>query len=91
VTVIRLIEKRSIFEGGKDHSSHRLALLGLKRFGAVMIIYLVCIALGMAALGVRNAGWATATALFLIVFLAMLGFGIRLAFIGTKRFGYKKT
>jgi UDP-GlcNAc:undecaprenyl-phosphate GlcNAc-1-phosphate transferase len=31
VTIIRMLEKRSVFEGGKDHSSHRIALLGLKK------------------------------------------------------------
>ena len=32
VSVMRIFERRSIFQGGKDHSSHRLALLGLKRY-----------------------------------------------------------
>lgn len=40
VTVLRWRRGQSIFEGGKDHSSHRLVNLGLGRTEAVFLIYL---------------------------------------------------
>ena len=90
VTVIRISQGRSVFEGGKDHSSHRLALLGLKRFRTVLVIYLCCIFLGSAALVVTKVDWKTALAIGGLVILIMLGLGVRLSFIDTKRFGRKK-
>ena len=39
VFVLRKVAHRSIFEGGKDHSSHRLALLGLGEARAVVILW----------------------------------------------------
>ncbi len=47
VTLLRLRAGRPVFQGGKDHSSHRLVSLGLGRTEAVLLIYLfsVCHAL----------------------------------------------
>lgn len=47
VTCLRLLEGRRVFQGGKDHSSHRLVSLGLGQTEAVLLIYLfsVCHAL----------------------------------------------
>lgn len=47
VTSLRLRESRRVFQGGKDHSSHRLVSLGLGPTEAVLLIYLfsVCHAL----------------------------------------------
>ncbi|MDP2912811.1 MAG: MraY family glycosyltransferase, partial [Candidatus Omnitrophota bacterium] len=90
VTVIRLLQGRSVFDGGKDHSSHRLALLGLKRFRAVLVIYGLCLFLGTAALLMTRMSHSTAIVFMGFVFLIMLGLGIRLSFVDTKRFGRKK-
>lgn len=91
VTVIRLMEGRSIFQGGKDHSSHRLALLGLKKKRAVLVIYGVCIALGLSALLIQRlhlkyAVWAIAA-----IAVSMLALGIWLATVSTGRFGRLKS
>ena len=40
VTLLRLQEGRRVFQGGKDHSSHRLLSLGLGQTEAVLLIYL---------------------------------------------------
>lgn len=47
VTFLRLQGGRPVFQGGKDHSSHRLVNLGVGRTEAVLLIYLfsVCHAL----------------------------------------------
>jgi UDP-GlcNAc:undecaprenyl-phosphate GlcNAc-1-phosphate transferase len=44
--------------GGKDHTSHRLVLLGLTKREAVLVIYLVCGVAGVAALVVTGASIA---------------------------------
>lgn len=87
VTVMRLAEGRSVFQGGKDHSSHRLALIGFKKKRAVLFIYAICIGLGISALFVQRL--PLKTALFVIggVSALMLALGIRLATVDTGRFG----
>ncbi|MFH0926372.1 MAG: MraY family glycosyltransferase [bacterium] len=54
VTVARLIEKRRISDGGKDHSSHRLVKLGFSYTRSVVIIYILCFTMGIAALLIRK-------------------------------------
>jgi UDP-GlcNAc:undecaprenyl-phosphate GlcNAc-1-phosphate transferase len=43
VTVLRLRAGRPVFQGGRDHSSHRLVSLGLGQTEAVLLIYLFCV------------------------------------------------
>ncbi|MFA6142752.1 MAG: MraY family glycosyltransferase [Candidatus Omnitrophota bacterium] len=90
VSIIRIMEGRSIFQGGKDHSSHRLALLSLKRYGAVLAIYGICICLGLSAIVVTRVHWTIGVSLGGLVFIFMLALGIRLSLVDTKRFGRKK-
>jgi len=40
VTILRWKAGRPVFQGGKDHSSHRLVSLGLGEIEAVLLIYL---------------------------------------------------
>ncbi len=49
VTITRLREGRSPTQGGKDHTSHRLASLGLSHRTTVLILYIACAALGFTA------------------------------------------
>lgn len=90
VSIVRMLEKRSVFQGGKDHSSHRLALIGLRRNGAVLAIYLISALLGTAALIITKVDVVTGMAVGIIAFLAMLVLGVRLAFVDTKQYGHKK-
>ena len=90
VTIMRILEKRSIFQGGKDHSSHRIALLGLKRYKTVLSIYVICVFLGFIALAVTRTYLTTGLALCAFAFIAMLVLGVRLGLVNTSRFGYKK-
>jgi UDP-GlcNAc:undecaprenyl-phosphate GlcNAc-1-phosphate transferase len=46
VTVLRLLEGRPIYQGGRDHSSHRLVRLGLSEKHAVALLALVATCLG---------------------------------------------
>jgi UDP-GlcNAc:undecaprenyl-phosphate GlcNAc-1-phosphate transferase len=74
----RIREGRSPFQGGKDHTSHRLTLLGLTHRQVVLTLYGVVIALGLAALVISQlpepqAAWAMG--------IGMAGIGVAV-FIG---------
>jgi UDP-GlcNAc:undecaprenyl-phosphate GlcNAc-1-phosphate transferase len=90
VTVMRLKEGRSIFQGGKDHSSHRLALLGRKKWRAVIMIYLICILLGASALLIQRLSLRAAIWVMTAIALSLFLFGVRLAMIGMGRHGRRK-
>jgi UDP-GlcNAc:undecaprenyl-phosphate GlcNAc-1-phosphate transferase len=46
VTVVRLLEGRSIAQGGRDHTSHRLVYAGLSEKRAVVLLGVISAALG---------------------------------------------
>jgi UDP-GlcNAc:undecaprenyl-phosphate GlcNAc-1-phosphate transferase len=56
VTVTRLARGVSPFQGGQDHTSHRLVRLGLSVPVAVGVLYAVDLALGGAAVGMSQLG-----------------------------------
>jgi len=90
VAIMRLKEGRSVFQGGRDHSSHRLALLGFKKKRAVLVIYSICMLLGFSALLIQRLYLKSAMTVLTIVIVAMLTLGARLAMVDTGRFGRKK-
>lgn len=55
VVFSRLRRRLSPLRGGKDHTSHRLVMLGLSKREAVLVIYMICGVLGVAALIVTGA------------------------------------
>jgi UDP-GlcNAc:undecaprenyl-phosphate GlcNAc-1-phosphate transferase len=46
VTLVRLVERRPVTQGGRDHSSHRLVYFGLSESRAVALLAIIAIALG---------------------------------------------
>jgi UDP-GlcNAc:undecaprenyl-phosphate GlcNAc-1-phosphate transferase len=50
VTVTRLLRGQPISQGGKDHASHRLVILGLSEAQAVLLLYLMALVSGASAL-----------------------------------------
>lgn len=90
VTVIRIAEGRSVFEGGRDHSSHRLALLGLKKFKAVLIIYLICAVVGVLGAVVAKSNIYSGLVIAALTVAAFLALGIRLSFVKTYQHGHRK-
>ncbi len=90
VTVMRIREGRSIFQGGKDHSSHRLALLRFKRYRAVLAIYAICFFLGIVALIAPRTNFIIGICLIFSALVVMIGLGLRLGAVDTKSFGRKK-
>ena len=73
VVFTRLREGRSPFQGGKDHTSHRLVALGLlSHRTAVITLYVVCILLGAAGVAVIAAPQAVGLLIGLIVGIVAL-------------------
>ena len=81
VVVARLLQRRSPFQGGRDHSSHRLVFLGLPVPAAVALIYALTMATGWLGVIMAEvsrgtsfllAGWVAAIAVFLGVMLGMV-------------------
>jgi UDP-GlcNAc:undecaprenyl-phosphate/decaprenyl-phosphate GlcNAc-1-phosphate transferase len=50
VTVARLLEGRPIYQGGRDHSSHRLVRFGLSEKKAVLLLVLIATCIGASSL-----------------------------------------
>ena len=75
VSISRLRRGLPITRGGRDHTSHRLVALGATRREAVLILYLVCCLLGVAAITVMNIGVTEAQVLAgLVAVLAVVAF-----------------
>ncbi|MBN2114510.1 MAG: undecaprenyl/decaprenyl-phosphate alpha-N-acetylglucosaminyl 1-phosphate transferase [Acidimicrobiia bacterium] len=78
VVLERRRHRRPLSVGGRDHTSHRLAALGLASRRVALILWgLTAAAAGVASLGVLGWGWFTAGAALLAVGLTALG--VRLA------------
>lgn len=50
VMIVRKLQGKKIFEGGKDHTSHRLVTLGLSQKKTVLLLYSVSIVFGLIAI-----------------------------------------
>jgi UDP-GlcNAc:undecaprenyl-phosphate GlcNAc-1-phosphate transferase len=50
VTIVRLLEGRPVYQGGRDHTSHRLVNRGLSDRRAVVLLALIAAALGATSL-----------------------------------------
>ncbi|MFN2469291.1 MAG: hypothetical protein ABR521_14325 [Gaiellaceae bacterium] len=50
VTIVRLLEGRPVYRGGRDHTSHRLVYRGLTEKGAVVLLALIAAGLGATSL-----------------------------------------
>lgn len=87
VTFLRLREGRSVFIGGRDHSSHILASLRLKKKRAVLLIYIICILLGFSGLLVSYLPLGWAIVVFAVTVSSISSFGIYLVW---KRLGSAK-
>jgi UDP-GlcNAc:undecaprenyl-phosphate GlcNAc-1-phosphate transferase len=61
VTVVRLLDGRPVYQGGRDHASHRLVYHGLSETHAVVLLAVVSAALGATSLfySVLDNAWVT--------------------------------
>jgi len=80
VTIVRLLEGRPIYKGGRDHTSHRLVYRGLSEKRAVILLGVVSAALGATSLAynVLDDTYITLAGV-LLTFAFLLQFGTYLA------------
>jgi len=72
VTFSRLLSRRPVSQGGTDHTSHRLARLGLGINRAVLTMYILAAALGMLAVFMTQSPPETAD----VLLIALLAVGL---------------
>ncbi len=84
VTILRIREGRSVFQGGKDHSSHRLSVMGLKRKNAVIIIFMIAFFIGMATLFIKELSMGLNLIFAAIILISMIIFGIILSRVNVR-------
>lgn len=75
VTVMRILHKRQITQGGRDHTSHRLVALGLSERSAVLLLYGINAILASSTLLVRNLSGFSSLMLTLIDLGFLVSFG----------------
>lgn len=79
VTLIRLLSGRSAAMGGRDHTSHRLVLMGLSERDAVLLLYGVGAISGVAALFVGSHDSITSPAAMVPLAVSVLLMAVYLA------------
>jgi len=79
VTLIRLLSGRKASTGGRDHTSHRLVLMGFSQRHAVLFLYGVGAISGIAALFVSTSDTLTSPAVVIPLGISVLLMGIYMA------------
>jgi len=79
VTLVRLLSGRKASTGGKDHTSHRLVLMGFSEKRAVLFLYGVGLVSGTAALFVSKSDTFTSPSVIIPLILSILLMGIYLS------------
>ncbi|HEY7207785.1 MAG TPA: hypothetical protein VH416_06045 [Gaiellaceae bacterium] len=86
VTIIRLLEGRPVYQGGRDHTSHRLVNRGLSDRRAVVLLALIAAALGATSLAYEVVDDQRVTVLgVLLTFALLVQFGSYLADVERNR------
>lgn len=79
VTLVRLLSGRKASTGGKDHTSHRLVLMGFSEKTAVLFLYAVGLVSGTAAIFVSRSDTFTSPSVIIPVILSIFLMGIYLS------------
>jgi len=79
VSIIRLLSGRKASVGGKDHTSHRLVLIGLSEKGAVLFLYGVGAISGFSALFVSQSDTFSSPVVIIPLTVSILLMGIYLS------------
>ena len=79
VTLIRTLSGRKASLGGRDHTSHRLVLMGFSEKGAVLFLYGIGAVSGLSALFVSSQDSLTSPMVIIPVALSFLLMGVYLA------------
>lgn len=76
VTFNRTGHGRTMFQGGKDHSSHRLVFLGIPEKKAVIILMMISALFGLIAIGLSRLNFFIALLVLILMSIALTFFGI---------------
>jgi UDP-GlcNAc:undecaprenyl-phosphate GlcNAc-1-phosphate transferase len=79
VTFTRISRQQSVFQGGKDHSSHRLVFLGLSDTKAVLFLMIASFVVGASSLILARLSPLAAGIIILLITLIAVFFGVFLA------------
>ncbi len=79
VSMIRILSGRKASVGGKDHTSHRLVLMGLKERNAVLFLYGVASLSAISAIFVNRSDQLTSPVVITPIFISLLLMGIYLS------------
>ncbi len=76
VSFVRTQSGRSIAQGGRDHSSHRLVFLGLSERKAVLVLMLIAAGFGGLAVYLRNLTFFTTLIVLTLLAVGLSMFGV---------------
>jgi UDP-GlcNAc:undecaprenyl-phosphate GlcNAc-1-phosphate transferase len=79
VMATRLLRGQAVSQGGKDHASHRLVVLGLSEPQAVLLLYLMALVAGATAVLIKSFSYALSLAVLPLVLLSFTLFTAYLA------------
>ncbi|RTZ97012.1 MAG: glycosyl transferase [Deltaproteobacteria bacterium] len=79
VTMVRLLSGRRASTGGRDHTSHRLVLMGFTERGAVLSLYVIGIISGLAAVFVTRSDSMTSPTVTIPLLLSVILMGVYLS------------
>ena len=79
VTIIRLLSGRKASTGGRDHTSHRLVLMGFSEKSAVLCLYGIGTISGLAGIIVSRSDTITSPAVIIPIALAIFLMGVYLS------------
>lgn len=79
VTLLRKLWGRSVSQGGRDHTSHRLVALGLSERSAVLMLYAFAISAGALSLVVSRADFVQSLALISTFSIVLVIVGVYLS------------
>jgi len=79
VTITRLLRGQPISQGGKDHASHRLVILGMSEPQAVLLLYIMAGIAGATAVLIKSVSYSLSLALLPIVIISFTLFTAYLA------------
>ena len=85
VTITRGLSGRSIFSGGRDHTSHRLVALGIGERPAVLVLYALAAMGGLLGLSFHGEGSRYSWGLAALYGGALVGLGIFLGHVDAAR------
>lgn len=79
VTIIRILSGRKASTGGRDHTSHRLVLMGFSERKSVLYLYLISAISGLSAVYVSTSDTMSSPAVIIPVAIAVVLMGVYLS------------